>query len=108
MGETEPVEAPGRVVDLLDDAPGVLLVKGVEEASEAGFRIGMVTNAYWATTEEDALEWLRPLAGRVEDLSLSTDLYHDEASPSPQAIPHSPQFSGSSPRFTHVPEHSSR
>ena len=52
------------------------LVKGVEMAAEAGYNVGVVTNGYWATSLEDAVEWLRPLAGKVNDLSVSSDLYH--------------------------------
>ncbi len=52
------------------------LLKGVQEAKRLGFRVGIVTNAYWAIGEEDALETLRPFAGRVQDLSVSSDLYH--------------------------------
>jgi hypothetical protein len=50
--------------------------RGIEEASTAGFRVGIVSNAYWATSLEDALEWLRPFAGDVEELSVSCDSYH--------------------------------
>jgi MoaA/NifB/PqqE/SkfB family radical SAM enzyme len=53
-----------------------VLVKGVEMAAAAGFKVGVVSNAYWATEVEDATEWLRPLAGKVRDLSISSDLYH--------------------------------
>jgi hypothetical protein len=53
-----------------------IMVQGAREAAERGFRVGVVTNDYWATTVEDALEWLRPLAGLVQDLSISTDLFH--------------------------------
>ena len=53
-----------------------LMVRAAQEAAEAGFRVGIVTNDYWATTVEDAVEWLRPLAGLVQDLSVSTDLFH--------------------------------
>jgi hypothetical protein len=53
-----------------------VMLKGVEEAVEMGFEAGIVTNSYWATTVEDALEWLRPLAGLIQDLSVSSDLYH--------------------------------
>jgi hypothetical protein len=39
-----------------------------------------VSNGYWATSAEDAREWLRPLAGLVSDVLISSDLYHwDEA-----------------------------
>lgn len=59
-----------------------ILVKGVEKAREMGFRVGIVSNAYWATDKDDAIEWLAPIARHgVEDLSLSKDEYHgkDEA-----------------------------
>jgi hypothetical protein len=49
---------------------------GIREASEMGFGVGVVTNSYWATTVEDAIEWLRPLAGLIQDLSVSSDTYH--------------------------------
>lgn len=62
-----------------------LLVEAVRAAAGRGFRVGVVTNAYWATTLEDALNWLRPLAGLVEDFSVSSDLYHWEEALSRQA-----------------------
>jgi hypothetical protein len=53
-----------------------LLVKGVHLAAEMGFEVGIVSNAYWATSVEDATEWLRPLAGRLVDLTVSSDVFH--------------------------------
>lgn len=53
-----------------------VLLRGVRAASELGFRVGIVTNAYWATAREDALEWLRPFVGKVDDLSISNDTLH--------------------------------
>ena len=53
-----------------------VLLRAVREAAELGFEVGIVSNAYWAITVEDALEWLRPLAGLVGDLTVSSDLYH--------------------------------
>ena len=53
-----------------------VLVKAVETAAGAGFKVGLVSNAYWATEVRDALEWLRPLEGLVQDLSVSSDLFH--------------------------------
>lgn len=53
-----------------------VLLKGVQEAARLGFQAGIVTNSYWATDVKDALEWLRPLAGLIQDLSISSDLYH--------------------------------
>jgi MoaA/NifB/PqqE/SkfB family radical SAM enzyme len=62
-----------------------VLVRAVKEAADAGFRVGLVSNGYWATSVEDALEWLRPLAGLVEALSISSDLYHSGENLSQQA-----------------------
>jgi MoaA/NifB/PqqE/SkfB family radical SAM enzyme len=53
-----------------------VLVGGVEKAAKMGFKVGIVTNGYWATTVEDAIMWLEPLAGQVEDLAVSSDLFH--------------------------------
>ena len=53
-----------------------LLCYGVRLARERGFKVGIVTNAYWATTDAEAMEWLEPFAGIVEDLSISHDAYH--------------------------------
>jgi MoaA/NifB/PqqE/SkfB family radical SAM enzyme len=54
------------------------LVKGVHRAAEMGFSVGIVSNAYWATSVADAIEWLQPFAGRVSDLTVSSDLFHCE------------------------------
>ena len=62
-----------------------VMLKGVQKAAAAGFKIGMVTNSYWATDTEDALEWLRPFAGLIEDLSVSSDCYHSTEKQSQQA-----------------------
>jgi len=53
-----------------------LLLWGVRQAHERGFKVGIVSNAYWAETETGALEKLRPFAGLVQDLSISQDDYH--------------------------------
>jgi MoaA/NifB/PqqE/SkfB family radical SAM enzyme len=53
-----------------------VLVKGVEWAVEAGFQVGIVSNAFWATDVETAIEWLEPFAGLLSDLSVSNDVYH--------------------------------
>ncbi len=52
------------------------LLAGVRLARESGFRVGIVSNACWATSEADAEEQLAPLAGMVDDLSISSDAYH--------------------------------
>ncbi len=53
-----------------------ILRRSVVRAKRRGFKVGIVTNAYWANSEEDALEWLRPLAGSIDDLSVSSEDYH--------------------------------
>lgn len=53
-----------------------IMLRGTQEAAALGFQVGLVTNSYWATGEEDALEWLRPFQGIVQDLSISSDLFH--------------------------------
>jgi hypothetical protein len=52
------------------------LLKGVQEVLRRGFSAGIVTNAYWATSEDDALEVLRPFAGLLGNLTVSSDLLH--------------------------------
>ena len=44
------------------------LLAGVRLAKDAGFEVGIVSNSYWATSVDDALEWLRPFAGLIDDL----------------------------------------
>ena len=54
-----------------------LMLEGIKTAAELGFETGVVTNAYWATTVEDAELWLSPLRElEVADLSLSDDAFH--------------------------------
>jgi hypothetical protein len=53
-----------------------VLIRGVQMATAMGFHTGIVTNAYWATTEEDAVAWIKPLANLIEDLTISSDRYH--------------------------------
>ncbi len=57
-----------------------IMVKAVKEAVELGFSVEILSNCYWASCPEDAMEWLLPMseAGNVE-LSLSSDLYHGES-----------------------------
>ena len=33
-----------------------VMLKGIAKAREMGFHVGIVSNSYWATAEEDALE----------------------------------------------------
>jgi MoaA/NifB/PqqE/SkfB family radical SAM enzyme len=52
------------------------LVHGVRKAAEMGFSVGIVSNAYWAVSVSDAVEWLQPMAGRLQNLTVSSDLFH--------------------------------
>ena len=54
-----------------------LLLEGIRLARRRGYRVGVVTNAYWATSDRDAELWLGPLPKLgVEDLSVSEDVFH--------------------------------
>ena len=52
------------------------MLAGVNEATKYGFKVGLVTNSYWATSDEDTFLWLEPLAGKIQDLTISSDLFH--------------------------------
>jgi hypothetical protein len=62
-----------------------ILVKAVNSVVEHGYQVGIVSNGYWATTKEDALEWLKPFVGTLHDLSVSSDLFHYDEELSKQA-----------------------
>lgn len=62
-----------------------VMLEGVRMANRLGFQVGIVSNSYWATSEDDAVEWLRPLTGLIQDLSVSSDLYHWDERLSQQA-----------------------
>jgi MoaA/NifB/PqqE/SkfB family radical SAM enzyme len=54
-----------------------ILIEGIRIAREAGFSVGIVTNAYFATDDEDIKLWLKPLVELgISDLSISNDPYH--------------------------------
>ena len=62
-----------------------VLLKAVKRAHELGFATGIVTNGYWATSREDALAWLEPLAGAgLDRLEVSNDLLHGETAVLPE------------------------
>lgn len=53
------------------------MVEGLRLARERGYKTGIVTNCYWATSVNDAALWLKPLAGiGIDDMSLSDDEFH--------------------------------
>lgn len=54
-----------------------LMLEGARIARSMGFRVGVVTNAYFATSERDAELWLGPLGKLgISDLSISDDSFH--------------------------------
>jgi len=61
-----------------------LMLEGIKIARSRGFKAGVVTNAYYATSEEDAGLWLKPLQeSGLSSLSLSDDSFHYEEEDSP-------------------------
>ncbi len=62
-----------------------ILLRGLQMSRDMKFRNGIVTNGYWATGVGDAIEWLRPFARLVDDLSISSDLFHYDVKMSRQA-----------------------
>ena len=54
-----------------------ILLWGLREARKLGFKTGFITNAYWATSLEDAREWLKPISKiGISDAIVSNDLFH--------------------------------
>jgi hypothetical protein len=63
-----------------------ILIKAVARAKDLGFWIGIVSNADWATSVEDALEWLQPLAeAGLDRIELSSDLFHGHELETPES-----------------------
>lgn len=56
-----------------------IMVEGVKLAKKKGFKVGIVTNSYWATSIEDAEIWLKPFSKLgLDDFSISDDAFHFE------------------------------
>lgn len=54
-----------------------ILLWGLREAKKLGFKTAFITNAYWATSVEDAKEWLKPILEiGVSDVVISDDTFH--------------------------------
>lgn len=57
-----------------------IMLEGIRIAHEMGFKTGIVTNSYWATSVEDAEIWLKPISeSGISNLSISEDLFHFES-----------------------------
>jgi hypothetical protein len=56
-----------------------IMLEGIKAARNKGFKVGVVTNAYFATDTEDIEVWLKPLYELgISDLRFSNDPYHYE------------------------------
>ncbi len=54
-----------------------ILLDSVKNAKDRGYKVGIVTNAYFGTSVKDALIWLGPLKDlEIDDLSISDDGFH--------------------------------
>jgi len=54
-----------------------VMLEGIRMARDRGFRVGVVTNSYFATDADDIELWLRPLCGPgIDDFRVSNDPYH--------------------------------
>jgi MoaA/NifB/PqqE/SkfB family radical SAM enzyme len=54
-----------------------ILLWGLREAKKQGFKSGFITNAYWATSVEDAKEWLKPISEiGISEAIISDDMFH--------------------------------
>jgi len=68
-----------------------ILLAGLQMVRDAGLQAGIVTNGYWATSLEDAEQWLRPMLDLgIADFSVSDDEFHStKGEESPGAIAYS-------------------
>ena len=56
-----------------------LMLEGIKLATDFGYKVGVVTNAYFANSKEDAVLWLKPLYDLgISDLSISDDSFHND------------------------------
>ena len=56
-----------------------VMLEGIKMARDRGFKVGIVTNSYFATSAEDIKFWLKPLCELgIADFRTSNDPYHFE------------------------------
>ena len=54
-----------------------ILIEAIKKAKMNGFKVGIVSNGYWATSEENTLFYLKILKDlKIDDLSISDDCFH--------------------------------
>ncbi|MFX0181593.1 MAG: radical SAM protein [Candidatus Hodarchaeota archaeon] len=67
-----------------------LMLEGIRMAREKGYKTGVVTNTYWALSDDDAELWLKPLHKlEISDVSVSNDAFHhgeDKENPATVAL----------------------
>lgn len=56
-----------------------IMLEAMKIAKSHGFKIGLVTNSYWATSIEDAEIWLKPISEiGIDSMDISDDLFHSD------------------------------
>lgn len=56
-----------------------IMLEGIKMARQRGFKVGIVTNSYFATDPADIETWLKPLCELgIDDFRVSNDPYHFE------------------------------
>jgi hypothetical protein len=56
-----------------------IMLEGIKAARQLGFKVGIVTNSYFATSVEDIKVWLEPIGkAGIDDFRVSNDPYHYE------------------------------
>ncbi len=54
-----------------------VMIEGLRQARQMGFKTGIVTNSYWAIAGEDAILWLKPISEMgIDDFRVSDDAFH--------------------------------
>ncbi|MBN2471242.1 MAG: radical SAM protein [Anaerolineae bacterium] len=86
LGQIEAVLADARQIGMVDTVyfeggeaflAYPLLLASIRLARQMGFEVGLVTNAFFATDDENARLWLEPLVPLgICDLSISDDAFH--------------------------------
>jgi len=64
-----------------------IMIESLKKAKKMGFKLGIVTNCYWATSLDNAVQWISPIRKiGIDEMSLSTDLYHADSLDSPEVV----------------------
>lgn len=64
-----------------------VMIESLKKTKRMGFKLVVVTNCYWATSFDNAFEWILPIAEiGIDEMDLSADLYHGESLASPEAV----------------------